>query len=90
MSSTIQLRVEDELKKQSDKLFKELGTTLPDEPIIKRFKELGGKYITLGTDSHNTEFVGKGIEKGIEILKRCGFSQYTIYENHKPVMIDIE
>ena len=26
MSSTIQLRVEDELKKQSDKLFKEVGT----------------------------------------------------------------
>ena len=71
-------------------LFKELGTTLPDEPIIKRFKELGGKYITLGTDSHNTEFVGKGIDEGLKIAKRCGFSQYTIYENHKPIMIDIE
>ncbi len=70
--------------------FKELKTTLPDEPIIRRFKELGGKYITLGTDSHNTEYVGKGIEEGLKIAKRCGFTQYTIYEKHKPIMLDIE
>lgn len=70
-------------------LFKELGTTLPDEIQIKRFKELGGKYITIGTDAHETEFVGKGIEEGIAIAKKCGFTQYAIYEKHCPLMIDI-
>lgn len=70
--------------------FKELGTALPDEPQIKRYRELGGKYITIGTDAHSDDFVGKGIEKGIELAKKCGFTQYTIYEKHQPVMIPIE
>ncbi len=70
-------------------LFKELKTTLPDEKLVRRFKELGGKYITIGTDSHNAESVGKGIEEGIEVAKRAGFTQYTIFEKRKPIMIDI-
>lgn len=68
--------------------FKELGTSLPDKEQIKRFRELGGKYITIGTDSHEIEFVGKGIDKGIEIAKECGFTAYTIFEKHKPTLID--
>lgn len=70
-------------------LYKELGTTLPDVALIKRFKELGGKYITIGTDAHNAEYVGKGIKEGIIVAQKCGFSQYTIYEKHVPIMIDI-
>lgn len=69
--------------------FKELGVSLPDKEQISRFKELGGKYITIGTDSHDCEFVGKGIEKGIEIAKECGFNSYTIFEKHQPILIDI-
>ena len=70
-------------------LFKELKTTLPDEKLVRRFKELGGKYITIGTDSHNAENVGIGIKEGIEVAKRAGFTQYTIFEKRKPVLIDI-
>ena len=70
-------------------LFKDLNTTLPDEALVKRFKELGGKYITIGTDSHSTEFVGKGIQEGIEVAKKAGFTHYTIYENHQPILIPI-
>lgn len=71
-------------------LFKELGSTLPDEQQIKRFKELGGKYITIGTDAHKAVDVGRGVEQGIAVVKRCGFDSYTIYENHKPIMIEID
>lgn len=70
-------------------LFKELNATLPDDNLIKRYRELGGKYITIGTDSHSADCVGKGIKEGIEIAKKCGFNQYTIFEKHKPIMIDI-
>lgn len=71
-------------------LFKGLGTTLPEYEQIKRFKELGGKYITIGTDAHNSAFVGKGIEKGIEVAKKAGFNNYTIFEKHNPILITIE
>ena len=53
-------------------------------------QELGGKYITLGTDSHSVDFVGKGIKEGIEVARKAGFTHYTIYENHKPIQISIE
>lgn len=70
-------------------LFRELRCTLPDEPLVRRFRELGGKYITVGTDAHSADMIGKGIAEGIAVAKRAGFSQYTIYENHQPIMIDI-
>lgn len=71
-------------------LFKELNSTLPDKAQIRRFRELGGRYITIGTDSHEASFVGRGIEEGIAIAKSCGFTAYTIYEKHTPILIDID
>ena len=71
-------------------MYKGLGITLPDQAQIKRFKELGGKYVTIGSESHCKEDVGKGIAEGIAIAKNCGFDSYTIFENHKPVLISID
>ena len=71
-------------------LFKELKTTLPDVSLVRRYRELGGQYITIGTDAHSADMVGVGIKEGIEVAKKAGFSQYAIYEKHRPVMIDIE
>lgn len=70
-------------------LHKGLEVTLPDERQVKRFRELGGKYITLGSDSHNSAYLGKDIDRGIEIAKKCGFTHYTIYEKRKPILIEI-
>lgn len=71
-------------------LYKGLGVTSPEEAQIKRYRELGGKYITIGSDAHNCENLGKGIKEGIELAKKCGFTHYTIFENHKPILIEIE
>ena len=70
-------------------LLRELKSTLPDETLVRRFRELGGEYITIGTDAHCADMVGKGIEQGIEVAKSAGFSKYCIYENHKPIEIKI-
>ena len=58
--------------------------------MVRRFRELGGEYITIGTDAHSADMVGRGIEQGIAVAKRAGFSQYAIYEKHQPIMIDID
>ena len=71
-------------------LFRELKCTLPDEPLVRRFRELGGEYITIGTDAHSADMVGKGIEQGVAVAKRAGFSRYAVYEKHQPIFIDIE
>ena len=86
----ILIKNEKALEINTSGLYKGLGITLPDQAQIKRFKELGGKYVTIGSDSHCKEDVGKGIAEGIAIAKNCGFDSYTIFENHKPVLISID
>ncbi len=70
-------------------LFKPMGVTLPELPLVKRFFELGGRYITVGSDAHTADMVGKGIKEGLEIAKQAGFNHFTIFENHKPVLFEI-
>lgn len=67
-----------------------IGLTLPDVSYIKRFKQLGGKYVTVGSDSHYTEHMGAGIPRGLEIAKECGFDSVLIFEKRKPAEISIE
>lgn len=41
-------------------------------PIYNRYKELGGKYVTLGSDAHNTANIGMNFNSAEEILRLCG------------------
>lgn len=70
-------------------LFKPIGTTLPDINSVKRFKELGGKYVTVGSDAHNCGDLAKGVERGIELAKTCGFKYYTVFEKREPKYVEI-
>lgn len=62
------------------------GFTMPDENLVRRFKELGGKYITLGSDSHTTDHIAVGFSRGLEILRDAGFEEPTAYVERKPIM----
>lgn len=70
-------------------LFKPIGRTLPDLPLVRRFRELGGEYITLGTDAHSANMVGRGLEKGAEVARQAGFTHYTVFVNHQPQLISL-
>lgn len=70
-------------------LFKDIGRTLPDLPLVRHFRELGGEYVTIGSDAHSADIVGEGIEKGIEVARAAGFDSYVIFEKHKPTFITI-
>ena len=37
-------------------------------PIYKRFKELGGKYVTIGSDAHYAKDIGKNFQAAIEMV----------------------
>ncbi|MFI3326539.1 MAG: histidinol-phosphatase HisJ family protein [Clostridia bacterium] len=63
---------------------------VPDLPLIKLYKSLGGKYITVGSDAHFAKDIGFGIEKAYEALLEAGFTQYTVFIKRKPIMIDIK
>lgn len=71
-------------------LYKELFATLPDKEQLLRYYQLGGRLITIGTDSHKANAVGVGIDKGIELARSCGFTHYAIYEKHQPIFIPFD
>ena len=67
-----------------------IGVTSPDESIVRRYKELGGKLITIGSDAHYAEHLGAGIEQGYELALKCGFDSVAVYQRRMPTMIPIE
>ncbi len=60
------------------------GAFLPDKEFLKRFKELGGEIITVGSDSHNEKRVGQYSREALEMLKDI-FGYVCTFEECKPV-----
>lgn len=67
-----------------------LGNILPSEEILKRYKDLGGKIVTLGSDSHLPEHFTITRKKYIDILKEIGFMNIASYENRNPYFIPVD
>ena len=62
-----------------------LSDSQPSKEILKLYKELGGKIITIGSDSHKEEHLGAYIKEGFNLLKEIGFEYYCTYDNMKPI-----
>lgn len=58
----------------NDKVIDEL------RPIYSRYHELGGKYVTLGSDAHRKEVVGAYLDKAENLAKECGLETAIFYE----------
>lgn len=61
-----------------------LGETLPDLELIKRYKELGGELVTVGSDAHYLRDLGSNVADAIEMLKALGFKYITAFKERKP------
>lgn len=46
-------------------------------PIYKRYYELGGRYITIGSDAHNPEAVGTAFSLAVQFIGQCGLIPVT-------------
>ena len=57
----------------------------PGLAIIKRYRELGGGILTVGSDSHRVEQVGVGLETGKKLAKEAGFPGLTRFDRRRPV-----
>lgn len=53
------------------------------QKIYKRFKELGGKIITIGSDSHTSQSIGKNFDLATELAELCGLKP-VYFKNRKP------
>lgn len=53
--------------------------------VLRRFRELGGRYVTVGSDAHCKEDIGAGLSEAWELLRKAGFSNFVYYQNGKPI-----
>lgn len=61
----------------------------PHEEVLKRYKELGGEIITVGSDAHKEEHVAYDFERVSELLSRCGFRYVAEFVGRKPIFKQI-
>ena len=66
-----------------------IGETSPTLKYVKRFCELGGEYVTLGSDAHAAEDLGEGIQQAMELASQAGFSYFTFYKKRQPRLLQI-
>ena len=62
-----------------------LSDTTPSREILKLYKALGGKIITIGSDSHRPEHLGTYIKETKELLKELGYTHFCTYERMVPI-----
>lgn len=65
------------------------GQTFPNLYWVKMFKDMGGEVLSLGSDAHKAEDLGKGITKGADIAKEAGFEYLCYFKERKPNFIKI-
>lgn len=66
---------------------KGLGQPNPQPQVLKRYKELGGELLTIGSDGHTPGAYAYGFEQAEALLKGIGFRYYTVFKQRKPEMI---
>lgn len=66
-----------------------LGEPMAGTPFIMRYKELGGKMITVGSDAHEVSDIIEGIPECYELLKKIGFNEVCVFEKKQPKFISI-
>ena len=58
------------------------GAYLPDEPYFRRFRELGGEIVTIGSDAHSADRVGQYSQDACRLLKDI-FGHVCTFENRQ-------
>ena len=66
-----------------------LGSSVPCFDIIKRYCELGGEILTIGSDAHCLEYIGDKFDFVREKLLDMGIKNVAYFESRKPVFIEI-
>ncbi len=67
-----------------------LNKLSPEVDIVKRFKELGGKYVTVGSDAHYAEHLAADIDMAYSCALEAGFDCITFFQKRTPIQMKIE
>ena len=66
-----------------------LNGLMPSVDILKFYFDLGGKIITIGSDSHNVNHLGYKINYVRDILKQIGFKYFATFDKMEPKFTEL-
>lgn len=72
------------LEINSSQLRRAVAQSSPARPVIDWFHEEGGKWITLGSDAHEPDHVGHGLDVGLAAAKAAGFEGVARFNKRNP------
>ncbi|MCD8019453.1 MAG: histidinol-phosphatase HisJ family protein [Clostridiales bacterium] len=61
----------------------------PHMDILRRYRELGGEIVTIGSDAHKPEDMAYAFDRLPAILEEAGFRYYALYRKQRPEFIPI-
>ena len=62
-----------------------IGATMPGLRTLKRYRELGGTVITVGSDAHRPQDVGADLDGAAKLLKEAGFTKTCSFERRRQI-----
>lgn len=63
--------------------------TFPCLETLRRYRELGGGTLTLGSDAHRVADLGRNIRHGLALARAAGFKAIAIFVGRQPRWLDI-
>ncbi|MCD7735888.1 MAG: histidinol-phosphatase HisJ family protein [Lachnospiraceae bacterium] len=60
-----------------------LGEPNPCADVFRRYQELGGELVTIGSDAHAPDQIAYSFDKAAQLLDALGFRYYTVFEQRK-------
>lgn len=59
----------------------------PEDWVLTRYRELGGRKITIGSDAHTIGAIGGAFDQAVQKLKALGFEEISYYRKRKPFSV---
>lgn len=63
--------------------------TFPGLETLRRYRQLGGEVLTLGTDAHREADLGKNIPDALALAQAAGFRAVAVFVERQPRWLDI-
>ena len=61
--------------------------TYPSAAIVSRYRQLGGRSVTVGSDAHRADAFAWGLADGYEVAAAAGFSSLAFRRGGEPVVV---
>ena len=59
----------------------------PPQNILYEYRRMGGERISIGSDSHTLDTVGRGFDDCVANARAAGFTSVTVFRGRQPVQI---